>query len=127
MLCVGIGTLETARNFCDHVEFPRELLYSDADNQVYDALELVKGVGATFFTIDTPLAILARAKKDGAKDLIEATKRWKPWLPPKQDQGFNQGGAFVFEGEELVFSHYDPSTGAHVDLDLLLEQALDRR
>jgi hypothetical protein len=75
-----------------------------------DALELKKGVGTTFFTIDTPLAILARAQKDNAKDLIDATKRWKPWLPPKSDQGLQQGGAFVFEGEDLLFSHYDPSS-----------------
>ena len=30
--CVGIGTLETARKFCDHVGFPRENLYADPDN-----------------------------------------------------------------------------------------------
>ena len=47
-----------------------------------------------------------------------------PWLPPKSDQGLQQGGAFVFEGEELLFQHYDPSTGAHVDLDTVLKVAL---
>ena len=79
---------------------------------------------STFFTVDTPLAILARAKNDNAKDLLDATKRWKPWLPPKSDQGLQQGGAFVFEGDKLLFQHYDPSTGAHVDLDDLLQAAV---
>ena len=99
-------------------------MYCDPENTAYDALELKKGVGTTVFTIDTPLAILARAQKDNAKDLVDATKRWKPWLPPKSDQGLQQGGAFVFEGEELLFQHYDPSTGAHVDLDTVLKVAL---
>jgi len=125
--CVGIGTLDTARKFCDHVEFPPELLYTDPDNVAYDALQLKKGVGTTFFTIDTPLSILARADKDSAKDLVEATKRWKPWLPPKSDQGLQQGGAFVFDGPNLLFCHYDPSTGAHVDLDDLLKATLAAR
>lgn len=124
MLCVGIGTLETARKFCDHVDFPQANLYADPENSAYTALNLVKGVQQTFFTIDTPLSILARAQKDGAADLIAATAKWKPWLPPLSDQGLQQGGAFVFDGESLLFSHYDPSTGAHADLDQVLSAAL---
>ena len=31
-----------------------------------------------------------------------------------------QGGAFVFEGSETIFSHYDVSSGAHADLDELV-------
>ena len=92
MKCVGIGTLETAQKFCDHVEFPRELLYADPENAAYEALGLVKGVQETFFTIDTPLSILKRAQTDGAADLLAATARWRPWLPPKSDQGLQQGG-----------------------------------
>mmetsp|Transcript_17611 Transcript_17611/g.45197 ORF Transcript_17611/g.45197 Transcript_17611/m.45197 type:complete len:151 (+) Transcript_17611:208-660(+) len=126
LCCVGIGTAERASEFCDHVGFPRELLFADPDNAGYSALGLNKGVGTTFFTIDTPLSILARAQKDGAADLIEATKRWKPWLPPKSEQGLQQGGAFVFEGSTLLFGHYDPSTGAHVELEDVLNAAIYR-
>jgi len=121
--CVGIGTAERGREFCAHVGFPEESLLCDPDNAGYNALGLLKGVQTTFFTIDTPFAILARAQKDGAADLIEATKRWKPWLPPKSDQGLQQGGAFVFEGSTLLFGHYDPSTGAHADLEDVLSAA----
>ena len=122
--CVGIGTLETAQKFCDHVSFPRELLYADPENAGYDALGLKKGVGETFFTVDTPFAILKRAQKDGATDLIKATANWKPWLPPKSDQGLQQGGMFVFEGQVQAFEHYDPSTGAHADLNSIVAAAL---
>ena len=124
LLAVGIGTAERGREYCDHVGFPAENLLCDPENAAYDALGLKKGVQTTFFTVDTPLAILARAKNDNAKDLLDATKRWKPWLPPKSDQGLQQGGAFVFEGDKLLFQHYDPSTGAHVDLDDLLQAAV---
>jgi len=123
MRCVGIGTLETAEKFCDHVNFPRELLFADPENAAYDALGLVKGVETTFFTAETPISILKRAQTDGAADLLEATKNWKPWLPPKSNQGLQQGGAFVFEGSTLLFGHYDPSTGAHADLEEVLQAA----
>jgi len=124
LVAVGIGTAARGREFCDHVGFPTDNLFCDPENAAYEALGLNKGVEATFFTIDTPLAILERAKKNNAKDLLGATARWKPWLPPKNDQGLQQGGAFVFEGEQLLFQHYDPSTGAHADLDTLLRVAL---
>ena len=87
LLAVGIGTAERAREFCEHVGFPAANLYADPENEAYTALGLKKGVQTTFFTIDTPLAILKRARQDGASDLIAATSRWKPWLPPKSDQG----------------------------------------
>lgn len=125
LITVGIGNVDRGREFCRHVGFPEDLLYCDPENAAYDALGLKKGVQTTFFTIDTPLSILARAQKDNAKDLLAATKRWKPWLPPKQDQGFQQGGAFVFEGEDLLFQHFDPSTGAHADLNTVLEVAMN--
>jgi hypothetical protein len=55
----------------------------------------------------------ARWKKDGAKDLREVFSHWKPWIPPKREQGFQQGGVFAFEGDECVYQFYDPSTGVH--------------
>ena len=105
--------------------FPAEALYADPENAAYDALLLQKGVVDTFFTPDTPFAILRRLQADGAADLVAATSRWKPWLPPKADQGLQQGGAFVFEGDRLLFQHRDPSTGAHADLNTLLRVALE--
>jgi hypothetical protein len=45
------------------------------------------------------------------------------YIPPKQDQAFNQGGTFVFNGPSTIFAHYDESTGAHSDIDVVIDLA----
>lgn len=124
LVAVSIGTPERGVEFCDHVDFPRECFFADPTAITFDALKLEKSVSRTFFNPATPQAILKRLQKDGAKDLVAATKRWKPWIPPEQSQALQQGGAFVFRGKECVLQHYDQATGDHVDLDLLLSKAL---
>ena len=126
LLAVGIGTPEIAREFCEHVGFPAASLYADPENAAYTALGLKKGL-QTIFTIDTSFSVLKRLQQDGASDLLAATSQWKPWLPPKLEQGLQQGGAFVFDGPELLFQHFDPSTGANADLTAVLEAALSPR
>lgn len=121
LVCVGIGTSARAKEFCEHVGFPEDSLYSDPDNQCYTALGLKSGFATTFLQPTTPLSIAARLKKDGASDLLAATGRWKPWIPPQLEQGLQQGGMLVFEGPSLIWSHYDPSTGAHADLNQVVE------
>lgn len=123
-VAVGIGTVERAREFCTHVGFPPERLFADPENSAYDALGLLKGVRTTFFEPSTPYAILERIQKDEAADLRKALSNWKPWIPPKLEQGLQQGGVFVFKGQQVVFSHYDPSTGAHADLATVLAAAV---
>ncbi len=34
-----------------------------------------------------------------------------------------QGGMYVFQGDQTLFSHKDPATGAHTDLKQLLTLA----
>jgi hypothetical protein len=48
------------------------------------------------------------------------------FIPPKQDQAFNQGATFLFDGDDTIFAHYDESTGAHSDIDLVIGLAKDR-
>jgi hypothetical protein len=48
------------------------------------------------------------------------------YIPPKQDQAFNQGGTFLFDGNDTVFAHYDESTGAHSDIDRVIALARER-
>jgi len=60
-------------------------------------------------------------------DLVKATRAWIPWIPPKRDQAFQQGGALVFNGSDCVLAHYDESTGAHIDLDTLVKAALEAK
>lgn len=124
LLAIGIGTYERSLEFCDHVGFPKENLMVDPENAAYAALGLKKGVKDTFFNEATPYAIVDRVKRDGAKDMVTALQRWKPWIPPKLDQGLQQGGIFVFKGQEEIFGHFDPSTGAHADLPTVLSVAV---
>lgn len=130
LLAVGIGTVERANEFCEHVGFPKEILLSDPENAAYDSLGLVKGVKDTFFNEATPLAILDRftGEGDGArgKDLLGALGRWQPWIPPKLEQGLQQGGTFVFRGDQEAFGYKDPSTGAHASLNDVIAVALDQ-
>ena len=125
LLAIGIGTVERANEFCDHVGFRKEILLSDPENAAYDALQLVSGVKDTFFNEATPFAILDRVKDDGAKDLVAALSRWRPWIPPKLEQGLQQGGTFVFQGGEERFAYRDPSTGAHASLNDVIAVALE--
>lgn len=55
---------------------------------------------------------------------MSALSKWQPWLPPKQDQAFQQGGTFVFAGEDCIFQHFDKSTGDHAPLKLVLDAAI---
>ncbi len=123
ILAVGIGTPEKAQEFCKLTSIPKDILYSDADNEVYDALDLLKSNPISLLTdVRTPLA-MAKRLKDGKGDFLkEALTNWKPWIPPKLEQGLNQGGAFVFRGDgSLVYGRKDPATGDHVKLETLLQ------
>ena len=48
------------------------------------------------------------------------------YIPPSQDQAFNQGGTFLFDGDETVLAHYDESTGDHCDIQEAIDLASDR-
>ena len=127
LVCVGIGTHARALEFCQHTSFPPRYLWSDEDNTLYDALNLVKSTPATLFTdVRTPLALAKRVQTGKMSFLSTALGRWagKMWIPPKLEQGLQQGGAFVFKGRQTLFSYRDPSAGVHVDFDQLLKLAL---
>merc|ERR1719238_1111995 len=118
LVLVSIGTFERSQDFAEETQFPRENLYADPENAAYDALGFYKGWGRTFFRTETPFSIKDRLEQnDMAKDMRDVLKRWKPWLPPKSDQGLQQGGMLVFAGKECVYRHYDEATGAHADFD----------
>ena len=79
---------------------------------------------ATFFDAATPYAILDRIQTGTTNDLQEILPRWKPWIPPKLDQGLQQGGVLVFEGSNVLLTHKDPATGAHMSTTDLLAAAV---
>jgi len=124
LVLISIGTPDRAKQFVEETGFPAENLYADPENVCYDALRLYKGWARTFLNPATPFAIKDRIEENGAADLVDVLPRWKPWLPPKSDQGLQQGGLFVFDGSEALFEHYDEATGAHADMDRVMEIVL---
>jgi hypothetical protein len=121
---ISIGPPPRGLEFADLTGFPSEQLLADPDNVTYDKLQL-KNTGpiATFFDPRTPLTLWKRLRKDGLKGAREALANWKPWIPTKKGQAYQQGGAFYFNGSELVWSHYDPATGAHAEPEEILAAA----
>ena len=44
-------------------------------------------------------------------DLQYVADGWQPWMTPKGFyQALQQGGLFVFQGEQLAFSHFDQAS-----------------
>ena len=60
--------------------------HTDPNNDLYTALGLIKGVGATFLSVETPLAIKRRMDSGNTADLMDILPRWQPWMPPKNEQ-----------------------------------------
>ena len=53
-------------------------------------------------------------------------KRWTKqelWIPPVQDQALQQGGVVIFEGKKAVWAWRDPATGAHANLEEVVNVA----
>mmetsp|Transcript_58479 Transcript_58479/g.65425 ORF Transcript_58479/g.65425 Transcript_58479/m.65425 type:complete len:116 (-) Transcript_58479:31-378(-) len=106
-----------------------EYLFVDPSNVLYDSLQLNKGIKETLFAPSTSISFLNRfIQPDGMKELIEVLSKWNKaiYLPPKQDQAFNQGGTFVFDDEETIFAHYDASTGAHSNIQQVIDLTKER-
>jgi len=128
---VSIGTPENGKKLVDHLSIPNfaDYLYVDPENVLYDSLNLNKGVRSTFFSPGTPFAFLKRfTEADGTKELNEVLSKWNEaiYVPPRQDQAFNQGGTFLFDGDTTVFAHYDESTGAHSDIQQVIDLATEK-
>jgi len=74
LVLVSIGTPDKGKKLVDHLEFEggEDYLYVDPDNLLYDATGANRGVGRTFFNINTPFSFLDRIQKpDGLKELTE--------------------------------------------------------
>jgi peroxiredoxin len=123
LVAVSIGTASRASDFVAETGFPSNRLFADPDAACYDALRLNRSL-ANFSQKSTPESLARRWREDGAKDLLDVLRRWKPWIPPKPEQGFQQGGAFVFDAEgRCAYRFYDPSTGVNAPFDDALKAA----
>jgi len=124
LLAIGIGTPERGAEFAAHVGFDASRLFTDPENICYDALGFKKDVQNLAFNQATPLALLDRIVTGKNQDLTQALRRWKPWIPPRLEQGLQQGGVLVFEGSNVLYERADPSTGAHAPIDVVLNAAI---
>lgn len=131
---ISIGLPEKGQQLTQHLQISDgiEWIFVDPDNKTYDALQLNSGVGSTFASIETPFAFRDRifgmnGRKDGMGDLQDVLGKWGSavYIPPKQEQAFQQGGAFIFKGGDTVFAHYDASAGAHVEVGNVVERAIE--
>lgn len=123
MYFVSIGSAARGVEFCERNMFPESRMLADPESQLYVALGLKKDLVATFFDRATPVSIWAMVKDGRIEDLKEVMRVWTKyplWIPPKQDQAFQQGGVFVFEGERLVWAWRDRATGDHADFGEVL-------
>lgn len=133
LVLVSIGKPEIGKKLLDHlkVDNGEEWIFVDPENTLYDALQLNSGIETTFFSIETPFAFRDRffgtgGRTDGMKDLLDVLGKWKDavYVPPKQEQAFQQGGAFVFKGENTAFAYYDAAAGTHLEVKKAKEIAL---
>mmetsp|Transcript_46700 Transcript_46700/g.69450 ORF Transcript_46700/g.69450 Transcript_46700/m.69450 type:complete len:139 (-) Transcript_46700:269-685(-) len=127
---VSIGTPEVGTQFVDHLELTggENYVFVDPETTLYDELDLNRGIKETFFSVSTPFAFLERfTTKNGMDDLMEVLSKWNKafYIPPKQEQAFNQGGTFVFDGPKTLLAHYDESTAAHANVDEVVALAKD--
>lgn len=127
---VSIGKAEVGKRLCEHLGIAdgEEFIFADPENALYDDLDLNKGIQTTFFSPATPFAFKDRLfRGDSSKELFEVLGKWKDafYIPPKQEQAFNQGASFIFEGERTLHAHYDEATAAHAVPDEMVQLALD--
>ena len=141
---VGIGSLDAGETFASRTEFPKSMLYVDDsdESETYRAAGTrntkrkpagkadFEGIGS-MWSQATNDALKTRGKKD--LDAITGSL-FKPGiytpLMPKgstmtrsMEKTMVQGGSFVFEGDDVLFEHYDESSGAHAGIDDILKAA----
>jgi hypothetical protein len=131
LVMVSIGTPKNGKKLVEHLAVPNleDYFFVDPENTLYDSLKLNKGVKDTFFSTGTAFSFLRRfTKQDGMTELNEVLSKWNEafFIPPRQDQAFNQGGTFIFDGDQTVFAHYDEGTGAHSDIQEVIDYAKGR-
>jgi len=133
LVLISIGKPEVGKKLLKHLEIQNgeDWIFCDPDNSCYDALELNSGIETTFFSIETPFAFRDRffgsnGRTDGMKDLLDVLGKWKDaiYIPPKQEQAFQQGGVFVFKGGETAFAYYDAAAGTHMEVEKAVDRAI---
>lgn len=145
LIAVGIGSVESAREFAERAEFPLEMLFVDdsEETDVYRAIAtrntqrdeqgkmVFEGV-ESMWSKKTNDAIQKRGRDDLNAVVGSLFKPgiYKPLMPrgPKaMERTFVQGATFVFDGSTTLFEHFDDASGDHADLDDVMAVATQTR
>ncbi|KAL5717140.1 hypothetical protein ACHQM5_010207 [Ranunculus cassubicifolius] len=116
LIAVGVGTPDKAQMLAERLPFPMDSLYCDPDRKAYDVLGLYYGLGRTFFN---PASVKVFTRFASLK---QAVKNYTIKATPEDRSGvLQQGGMFVFKGNELLYSRKDKGTGDHAPLNEILD------
>mmetsp|Transcript_190 Transcript_190/g.375 ORF Transcript_190/g.375 Transcript_190/m.375 type:complete len:277 (-) Transcript_190:255-1085(-) len=112
VIILSVGQPSSIKEFCDGSGIPEDMIRADPYRTVYDALGLYNGVVETFFNPAIPLALM----KKNVSSLIEANKNYR-LITPSRENALQQGGIFVFKGDNVIYEHRDVGTGVHADIE----------
>lgn len=119
---IGIGSGDAASVFAEKVgNFPTKYLYADLEGETYKEIGFYSNFGRLFFAKATGEALKNnQAKQDRMKELMKVYDF--SLVPENKSLTLNQGGALIVKGgEEILYSHFDKGTGAHMSIDKMIE------
>ena len=141
---VGIGSLDVGETFASRTEFPKSMLYVDDsdESETYraagtrntkrkpDGKADFEGIGSMWSqATNDALKERGKADLDAITGSLFNPGIYKPLMPKgstmtrSMEKTMVQGGSFVFEGDAVLFEHYDESSGAHAGIDDILKAA----
>ena len=141
---VGIGSLDAGETFATRTEFPKSMLYVDDsdESETYraagtrntkrkpDGKADFEGIGSMWSqATNDALKERGKADLDAITGSLFNPGIYKPLMPKgstmtrSMEKTMVQGGSFVFEGDDVLFEHYDESSGAHAGIDDILKAA----
>lgn len=149
LFVVGIGTLDSAREFAKQLDLPAEIMFADEGALSYQAVKMVnsdfdedgqrKGMrmltGSTWESVKKrkggrPVSFfgLFDLPMLATNDDLEAVKPgggiYKPLMITGEkatEKSFVLGGILGFDGDGVIFKHKDKNVGTHANLQDLLD------
>eukprot|EP00246_Nothoceros_aenigmaticus_P004249 TRINITY_DN156_c0_g1_i1.p1 TRINITY_DN156_c0_g1~~TRINITY_DN156_c0_g1_i1.p1 ORF type:complete len:274 (-),score=46.03 TRINITY_DN156_c0_g1_i1:300-1121(-) len=117
LVTVGVGKPDKARILVEKLGYPLENLYCDDERRAYNALELTFGVQSTFLNPSIPIKALGKLNE--LKDIF--TGGYVPSSTDNKDGVLQQGGVYIFKGQEVLYGRKDEHAGDHPDLGDILD------
>lgn len=115
---VSMGNTKDMAKFLDFTSFPPDKLLLDQGEVFYTSLKCKKGMLRSLVHPYMWFVVACRKIRKGKiGDLMSASKQYRVLVPEKTDQGWQQGGTFVFKGRRLLWAHRDSSPSDYPELD----------